>query len=303
MGTVALAPLMLLALAPLAAAGAVLAWARWLGRGNGAPRAVIALAHALGAFSGVVALFGPIGAWRANADADAPGVSNKARHLAKAIAATMSSGALALFVALVGAAWLALWTWRARPTARKKLLVLGATVATPIGACAIAGRRFGGPSDRPVLEAFQMLQNIRSAQEAYRAKAGTYANVSRALAANQSTNHFALYPQAPREPGTERTAWGAACPEAACATGQDWSRLPLHVPLDRGVRFGYSTIAGRAGERPDANVIVNGAPIEWPIPTQDWYLISAVGIRWERGRSPRSSRRRGSRRRGSIARR
>jgi hypothetical protein len=189
----------------------------------------------------------------------------------------INCAALGVFVALVGAAWLGLWTWRARPAARKKLLVLGAIVTMPIGACAMAGRFLGRPSDRPVIEAFQMVHHIRAAQEAYRAKTGTYANVSRALAANQGTNHAALYPQAPREPGTDRVAWGGDCPETACADGQAWSMLSLHVPFDSGVRFGYSTIAGRAGERPKANVVVNGALIDWPTPTQDWYLISAVG--------------------------
>jgi hypothetical protein len=43
------------------------------------------------------------------------------------------------------------------------------------------------------------------------------------------------------------------------------------------VRFGYSTIAGRAGERPTAVVTLDGKPLSWPTPDKDWFIVSAVG--------------------------
>jgi len=116
-----------------------------------------------------------------------------------------------------------------------------------------------------------MVQGIRVAQEAYHSETQQYANISSALAAN----HFALYPQAPREPGTYKTAWGVPCPAQACDSGMDWRMLPIHV--DGPVRFGYSTIAGRAGERPTAVVTIDGKQVSWPLPKDDWFIITAVG--------------------------
>lgn len=124
-------------------------------------------------------------------------------------------------------------------------------------------------------EATNMVQNIRVAQESYSSDTLQYAHISSALAANQNTNHFALYPQAPREPGKYATAWGVPCPAQACASGMEWSMLPLHV--DGPVRFGYSTIAGHPGERPTAVVTIDGKPVAWPMPKDNWYIITAVG--------------------------
>ena len=122
-------------------------------------------------------------------------------------------------------------------------------------------------------EAAHMVQSIRVAEEVFHAEMGTYANVSTALAANQRTNHFALYPQAPREPGDYAVSWGGACPPSACLTS--WSTLPVHA--ERSVRFGYSVVAGRAGERPIAAVTLDGVPVAWPVPDEDWYIVTAVG--------------------------
>ena len=128
-------------------------------------------------------------------------------------------------------------------------------------------------------EGTHMVQAIRAAEEAFHAEAGTYANVSRALAANERTNHFALYPQAPREPGASRVPWGSECPPSACLVS--WSVLPVHVEVP--VRFGYSVVAGHAGERPLAVVTIDGAPLTWPVPTQDWYIVTAVGDVYDEG--------------------
>jgi hypothetical protein len=122
-------------------------------------------------------------------------------------------------------------------------------------------------------EATHMVQSIRVAEEAFRAEMGTYANISKALAANQRTNHFALYPQAPREPGDYAVSWGGECPSSACR--MSWSMLPVHA--DGRVRFGYSVVAGRAGERPTAVVTIDGVPVAWPVPDEDWYIVTAVG--------------------------
>jgi type IV pilus assembly protein PilA len=127
-------------------------------------------------------------------------------------------------------------------------------------------------------EATHMVNAIRVGQEAYKAESGSYANISKNLAANQSTGHSALYPHASmatsKEPGNYKVGWGAACPSSAC--NADWNTLPVHA--DGSTMFGYTTQAGLAGIAPTQVVKVNGSNVTWPssIPA-DWYLITAVG--------------------------
>jgi type IV pilus assembly protein PilA len=127
-------------------------------------------------------------------------------------------------------------------------------------------------------EATHMVNAIRVGQEAYKAESGSYANISKSLAANQSTGHSALYPHASmasaKEPGNYKVGWGAACPSSAC--NADWSTLPVHA--DGSTMFGYTTQSGLAGITPTQVVKVNNANVAWPssIPA-DWYLITAVG--------------------------
>jgi prepilin-type N-terminal cleavage/methylation domain-containing protein len=129
-------------------------------------------------------------------------------------------------------------------------------------------------------EATHMVNAIRVAQEAFHAETGSYANVSTGLAANQSTNHSALYPHASmtsfKEPGNYKVGWGKACPSAACNSGIDWQTLPVHA--DGSTMYGYTTQMGFAGVTPTQVVSINGSSVTWPstIPT-DWYLITAVG--------------------------
>jgi hypothetical protein len=54
-----------------------------------------------------------------------------------------------------------------------------------------------------------------------------------------------------------------------------WTILPVHVSGP--VAFGYTTVAGHAGERPSAVVTVQGKPVEWPVPQAEWYIVTAVG--------------------------
>ena len=132
-------------------------------------------------------------------------------------------------------------------------------------------------SSSHMAEATHMVNAIRVAQEAYKAESGSYANISTALAANQATNHGALYPHstmaAVKEPGNYKVGWGAACTTGCNA---DWRTLPVHA--DGSTMFGYTTVAGLAGEAPTQSVSINGSNVTWPasIPS-DWFLITAVG--------------------------
>jgi len=119
-----------------------------------------------------------------------------------------------------------------------------------------------------ISEAQQMVQDIRVAQESYHSETQQYADISTGL--------YAYYPsQSPN--GRTVTAWGAAC--TGCATGMDWSMLPLHV--DGPVLFGYATVAGAANTTPasvgaPAQVTVNGQNMVFPSPSPvDWFIVSA----------------------------
>ena len=117
-----------------------------------------------------------------------------------------------------------------------------------------------------VSEATGMVNNIRVAQEAYHAETQQYANISADLV------HF--YPQATPTYGVQ-AAWGAACGAGQCASGMDWSQLPLHV--DGPVLFGYATVAGQASTTAptlptgaaNCNVTYGGSS------TPDWYMVEA----------------------------
>jgi type IV pilus assembly protein PilA len=119
-------------------------------------------------------------------------------------------------------------------------------------------------------EATQMIQSIRTAQEAYHAETQVYLSTTSDLSKN-------LYPNT--TPSNVKTGWGAGI-TGTCTPGTAsincWSALPLHV--DSAVMFGYATIGGAAGTSPAG---VSGIPTGLvTLPTSsamDWYVISAVG--------------------------
>jgi type IV pilus assembly protein PilA len=121
-------------------------------------------------------------------------------------------------------------------------------------------------------EATQMVQSIRTAQEAYHAETQTYVSTTNSLTATGG-----LYP--PWNPAN-KTGWGAGI-SGVCspptASLNCWSALPIHV--DSAVMFSYGTIGGVAGNITFPAVpTINGATIALPSAAPaDWYFISAVG--------------------------
>jgi type IV pilus assembly protein PilA len=119
-----------------------------------------------------------------------------------------------------------------------------------------------------ISEAQHMVQDIRVAQESYHSETQQYANISTGL--------YAYYPMASPN-GRTVTGWGAAC--SNCATGMDWSMLPLHV--DGPVLFGYATVGGAANTAPPSvgapgQVSINGKPLVFPAPSPvEWFIVSA----------------------------
>ncbi len=122
-------------------------------------------------------------------------------------------------------------------------------------------------------EATQMIQSIRTAQEAYHAETQTYVSTSATLTGG-------LYPNA--APSNIKTSWGgpiitgSPCNPPAPSLGC-WAALPIHV--DAALMFGYATIGGVAGNLGFPAVpLINGAAITLPTATpSDWYFISAIG--------------------------
>lgn len=142
-----------------------------------------------------------------------------------------------------------------------------------LAALAVVGYRKMVQSSH-ISEATSMVTNIRVAQEAYHAESQQYANISPAwTTGSPGAPGFTTYPAA-SPVRTVLTGWGAAC-GAQCATGMDWTMLPLHV--DGPVMFGYSTVAGAANTNPVASFLVNGKAVALPQPsTVDWYVVGAT---------------------------
>ena len=119
-----------------------------------------------------------------------------------------------------------------------------------------------------VTEATSNVGAIRLAQENYKSEVLRYAKVSASLA---TTSYY------PSDGSTgNKIAWGAAC-GSACTGGSEptWTDFPFRP--DAPVRFGYATIAGRAGVAPSpASVKVNGQDLTFPVsPTAEWYIVAA----------------------------
>ncbi len=183
-------------LLPTAGVVAVWIWTRWLGRRTAAPRFAAATGYSLVTLSAVPLAYGVASSQFLGTFNPGSSPSERSRKLAESIAEAMNCGALALIVAFVGALWLAFCTWRWGPTARKRVMIAGALAVVIVAAAAVGhhGMRSVIGESRGA-EAIYMVNAIRIAQETNRAETGSYANVSTALAANQSTNHFALYPR------------------------------------------------------------------------------------------------------------
>ena len=133
-------------------------------------------------------------------------------------------------------------------------------------------------------EATHMVNAIRTAQEAYKAETGTYANISPALSYTGSSGTSCSspgseYPAGPTAGVVVKTAWGATCSGTQCNAGFTWDSIPVHV--DGPVAYGYTTLSGLAGTAPGSisTMYRNGTAytLSFPTPTTDWFLVSACG--------------------------
>jgi type IV pilus assembly protein PilA len=117
------------------------------------------------------------------------------------------------------------------------------------------------------VEAMNMVQSIRAAEERWRSEHMTYLNVSTdpqgwypvdpSVVSNRRTEHAFYY-----EPGS-----------TAHADANNWLLLRPTTPGP--VRFGYLVNAGHPGT---AMTVPSGGPsVTWPAPPDNWYVIQAIG--------------------------
>jgi type II secretory pathway pseudopilin PulG len=113
-------------------------------------------------------------------------------------------------------------------------------------------------------EALSMVQSIRGAQERYRSEHMMYLDVSTA---------GDWYPVNPTT-GTNRDSERAFYDGGAHTDSAEWLLLRPTAPGP--VRFGYLVNAGTTGEAMTAPT-TPGPAVTWPTPTDNWYVIQAIG--------------------------
>jgi hypothetical protein len=117
-------------------------------------------------------------------------------------------------------------------------------------------------------EALNMVQSIRAAEERWRTEHMMYLNVSSA-----STT---WYPRDPTAVSAKHTQQSFYYPPGD-GTHPDNARWLLLRPTTSGaVRFGYLLNAGTAGVAMTAPSS-RGPSVTWPTPTDNWYVIQALG--------------------------
>ena len=120
-------------------------------------------------------------------------------------------------------------------------------------------------------EALNVVQSIRAAQERYRSEHMMYLDVS---------TNGAWYPRDPRA-ATRDTVQSFYYAPNDDTHGDNLKWLALRPTVPGPVRFGYIVNAGTAGATMTAAVLP-GPAVVWPTPTDNWYVIQAVGdVDWD----------------------
>jgi type IV pilus assembly protein PilA len=113
-------------------------------------------------------------------------------------------------------------------------------------------------------EAQDMVANIRTAEEAFRAENGGYLSISDQLGPGHD------YPAA--TPGKMKTAWGDTC---TTCTGGTW--LALNIQPSGPLAFGYSLLAGTIPGTALPQFTINGTQFDSTGITGAWYVVEADG--------------------------
>jgi type IV pilus assembly protein PilA len=112
-------------------------------------------------------------------------------------------------------------------------------------------------------EAQNIVTNIRTAEESFRAENGGYLTISNGLGPGND------YPSA--NPGKFKTEWGGAC--AVCV--REWSTL--NIQPSGAVIYGYSVVSDDNGTRAKPSLTVNGAAVDLSAMNAPWYVVEADG--------------------------
>jgi len=115
-------------------------------------------------------------------------------------------------------------------------------------------------------EAIAMLQSIRGAEERWRAEHMMYLNVSK---------NDAWYPRDPTAIANKNIegSFFFAPGDETHDDNDDW--LSLRPAVAGPVRYGYLVNAGNAGVALTTPAF--GPAVAWPTPTDNWYVIQALG--------------------------
>jgi prepilin-type N-terminal cleavage/methylation domain-containing protein len=122
-------------------------------------------------------------------------------------------------------------------------------------------------------EAHDMVSNIRTAEESFRAENGGYLDISGTLDKNHT------YPS--KTPGAFKTGWGGPCDSSACPNPKhQWSTLAIEPKGP--VAFGYAVVADNTGAAPGDPVSaalkeMSVAPNLAGLAGRPWYVVEALG--------------------------
>jgi hypothetical protein len=150
-------------------------------------------------------------------------------------------------------------------TALVALFVVGCALA--VGSVAYHRYQYAAQSS----EAAMVIQSLRAAQEAHRSGTLGYLGCGQCEGAacdQVQGSLLARYPHA--VPDGKKWAWSSpAHPDFGC-----WQHL--RVQIDEPVRYTYAVVAGPPGVSPPPIPGLAEQPA-WPMPTEPWYVIQAVG--------------------------
>jgi prepilin-type N-terminal cleavage/methylation domain-containing protein len=125
-----------------------------------------------------------------------------------------------------------------------------------------------------MMEAENLVSNIRSAEEAFKSENGGYLAVSLAYAGAATPTPTTDYPAA--TPGAFQTQWGADCATNICVQTNSWRQLG--VQASEPVVYGYAVVASNATNSTPPNILVNNASYALTgLQGAPWYVVEADG--------------------------
>jgi type IV pilus assembly protein PilA len=149
-------------------------------------------------------------------------------------------------------------------------LLIVSTIVGILAMLAVVGYRRWIRSSR-MMEAQNMIENIRSAQESFKSENGGYLAVSLAIA-GPTASPTQDYPAA--TPGMFKTAWGADCPGSICVAPNSWKQLGVQATAP--VIYGYAVQASNKGSDMPPDILVNDATSSLAaMKGAPWYVIEA----------------------------